>query len=245
MITLDPLLPCSSICMEFYQRYWLPLDSDFHYEKYPPAILFLDEFTDVSDYIAKISYNKRYGYRKCLKLGYFVEQFNWQSFIGDIVAINTSKEIRAGGKMKPSYLETVEEKGGYEIEWKTAPKIVCFKHFSADFGVFHEDLGHKQGEIEVDKRLLAYITVIVLGEYAMYSMIIGHGNCLKDEIMTLLHIKVFEFLKESTPVKYLEYHTFISGEKTPKGKYGLTDWKQYFLFRPEPCKWKYSRDHKF
>ncbi len=236
MLTLDPLLPCAPQCLDLYRHYYAPLESDFLHGKYYPAVIRLDDFKDMDDYISKISYNKRYGLKQGLKKGFYVDRFNWQSFIGDVVEINTSKEVRAGGKMRASYLETVEQRGGYLKEWKEAPVILCLNHCNPDFGLFRDEPGYKQGDVVTNKRLYAYIGLIVLGEYAIYSMILGHGDYLKDEIMTVLHIGVVKWIKENTKAKYLEYHTYVSGNQ------GLQDWKRYFLFKPEQCQWKYKQN---
>lgn len=238
-LELDPLLPCSLPCYQLYYQLWDALDKDFRIKNDDPAILFIDEFTDIDDYIKKISFNKRYGYKKALKLGYKCELYNWHSFIGDIVEINHSKAERCGKPMRGAYNDTIEDRGGYLKTWKEPPVIQCYNHFRADFGVFKDEPRYKQGEVVTNKRLYAYISLIVLGEYSIYSMIIGHGDFLKDEIMSVLHIGTLDFLMKNTKVKYIEYHTYKSGLQ------GLTDWKRYFLFRPQPCRWKHIITHRF
>jgi hypothetical protein len=239
MLDLDPLFPCTLPCHQLYYKYWHALDKDFRIANDDPAILFLSEFTGIEDYIRKISFNKRYGYKKAVKLGYYCERYNWYSFIGDIVDINRSKPVRCGKPMRGAYNDTLEDRGGYIKQWKEAPVIDCHTHFVADFGVFKDEPGYRQGEVVTNKRLYAYISLIVLGEYAIYSMIIGHGDYLKDDIMSVLHIGTLDYLMKNTKAKYLEYHTYKSGLQ------GLQDWKRYFLFRPQPCQWKYVLTHRF
>lgn len=232
MVALNPLLPCSDDCRAFYDRYKAPLAHDFIYENDLPAVIDLSLYRDMEDYITKISFNKRYGVKQARKKGYFVERFHWQSFIGDIVEVNTSKEVRAGGPMRPAYLETVDQRGGYLNEYRPPSPVVCHVHCYTDWGVFLSLPGHKQGEVTVDKKLVGYISAITIGEYSIYSMIIGHGDHLKNDIMALLHIEVMKWIWENTKTRYLEYGTVNSG------KQGLRDWKRYFLFTGKELKWQ-------
>jgi len=134
--------------------------------------------------------------------------------------------------MRPAYLMTVHEKGGYLSEYKEPAKIECIKHFGRNFGVFMDLPGHKQGNVVVNKKLLAYIGLIVMGDYSLYSMIIGHGDYLKHDIMALLHIETMRWVMQNTQAKYLEYGQVGSGTK------GLQDWKRYFLFKAMSLNWE-------
>jgi hypothetical protein len=168
--------------------------------------------------------------------GYLVEQINFSSFIGDIVEINTSKEVRSGGPMRKAYLETVEQRGGYLKAFKPPPPVLCYKHSYIDFGIFRYEPGRMQGDVVVDKRLYGYIGLICLGDYSLFSMIIGHGDFLKDDIMPLLAIEVIRYLKENTEAKYLEY----GQEKS--GAVGLQMWKKMMLFKPTKLIWTIGKE---
>jgi hypothetical protein len=231
---INPLLPCTPECTAYYNNMYETLDKMFQKGDFghPAAIIELGEFKDCEDYISKIHYNKRYGYKKALKLGYVFERSRNRKHIGDVVEINRSKAHRQGNPMREDYLKSVEEKGGFLKIPTDIPPIKCFTHFNSDFGVFKYIPGYMQGEIQVNKRMFAYNSVHVVGEYAFHSMIIGHGDYLKDDIMSLLHIGTIDFIMKSTKVKYFGYHIYNGG------KQGLQDWKRYMLFKPVICQWK-------
>lgn len=197
-----------------------------------PALILLDNYT-FDSYLAKIHSNKRYGYKKAKRLGYTVEPFNLKTFVPDMFEIDNSKEVRSGGRMIGGYLKTIEERGGYPVQYYPAPVPVCSKHYRQLWGCFLPLPGHKQGEVVTNKKLVAYISLVVIGELAIYSRIIGHGDYLKDDIMSLLHVETLKYLQGST--RYIMYGDMA--EQGVQQARGLYDWKKWFLFEIQPIKW--------
>ena len=233
MIYIDRKLPCGEYCQK--------LSSTMEMTQYTgddprwnPALILLDKYT-IEEYIAKIHSNKRYGYRKAQRLGYKIEPFNIKTFIPDMFEIDNSKPIRSGGRMYGGYLKTIKERGGYPQEYYPAPSPLCQKHFRQLWGCFIPQIGYKQGRIVTNKKLVAYISLVVIGELAIYSRILGHGEYLKDDIMSLLHIETLKYLKDS--VLYIMYGDMAS-EQVEQAK-GLYDWKRWFLFEIQQIKWKW------
>jgi hypothetical protein len=58
--------------------------------------------------------------------------------------------------------------------------------------------GYKQGSIEVNERLLAYISLRRCGDVALYSQIMGHGDYLNQGVLVLLHHEVIRWISENT-----------------------------------------------
>lgn len=169
--------------------------------------------------------------RKSSELGYFCKEFPRMLYIPDIVDINSSMPIRSGMPISAHYLKSIQELGGYPTSNITLAPPLCATHAQTHYGVFVPEPEHKQGEIKVDARLVGYIIMNRYGNFCNYSIIIGHGDHLKNYIMSLLHLYVMEdILSSGQPkhqgLKYLVYHKFIT--ENP----GLTFWKKKFGFIP-------------
>ncbi len=98
--------------------------------------------------------------------------------------------------MRGSYLRSVEEMGGaptraYEVVYPECPN-----HWSLQFGTFLPAPGHMQGSVEVNERLLAYISLRRCGDVALYSQIMGHGAFLDKGVLVLLHHEVIRWIGE-------------------------------------------------
>ncbi|GCE96464.1 sulfotransferase [Arthrospira platensis NIES-46] len=199
------------------------------------ACLNLKDYTTYEEYINHVK--KKYKgstirqATKSDKKGYVCKPFARKMFIPDLVEINHSKEFRCGKPMKDSYLKTVEEFGGYPTKeyFYTAPE--CTQHYDIWWGIFKSIPGHQQGDIITHEKLLAYIDLRRIGNFALYSYILGHGDYLKDGIVYRLHFAVIEWLLDSKNLysqnlNYLMYAGFY------QGGHGLEMWKKKTLFCP-------------
>ncbi|MDX1454550.1 MAG: hypothetical protein R3217_03755 [Gammaproteobacteria bacterium] len=169
--------------------------------------------------------------KKADKAGYYVKPFDRRMHIPDIVEINTSKEVRSGGKMKASYRRSIDEMGGAPSKHFETEMPSCPVHYDLWWGIFEKVDGYKQGDVVTNERLLAYIDLRRLGDYGLYSMIIGHGDYLKDGVVNRLHLGVMEWLLEAGNAcgegfKSLMYAGYYQGGD------GLRRWKKRFAFEP-------------
>jgi transcriptional antiterminator Rof (Rho-off) len=87
--------------------------------------------------------------------------------LDEIYAINTSMAVRQGREMSEGYREYPKAMTGGDR---------CDKHYDRWFGVF---------EVESD-RMVGYLVGNVVGRMGGISMILGHGDYLKDGIMYYL-----------------------------------------------------------
>ena len=159
---------------------------------------------DILDFVAWEAHIKTFGNgarlrqkRKALDLGCTVRPFPWKQFIPDVHAINHSKTTRSGGTMRGSYLRSVEEMGGAPTRAHEVVIPECPNHWSLQFGTFLPTPGHMQGSVEVNDRLLAYISLRRCGDVALYSQIMGHGDYLNQGVLVLLHHEVIRWIGEN------------------------------------------------
>ena len=148
--------------------------------------------------------------RKAIAKGYYVKPFAWRQFIPDIHAANHSKAIRSGGTMRGTYLNTIEEMGGAPVRPIALLPPKCTSHWAMAFGVFEKAEGHKQGAVQVDERLVGYISLRRTGDIALYAQILGHGEHLDNGILALLHHEVVRWAGANmsgltSGLKYLMY----------------------------------------
>ena len=172
--------------------------------------------------------------RECARaqrLGYYVKPFAYRQFIPDIFEIHQSKQMRQGRELVGRlYAQTIEEMGGaptvpVEIE---APD--CQQHYWQYWGVFLRVEGHKQGDVQTDEQLVAYIRLRRQGISAAYTLIMGHGDHLRHGIMYLLHYEIVaRLLQQRQPERprYIVYLHYTTGNNE-----GIDVWKQRALFKP-------------
>jgi hypothetical protein len=164
--------------------------------------------------------------------GFYVKRFHWNLFLPDIYEINTSMDTRSGGAMSASYRRTVEEMGGPPTAYREPTPPQCPLIWDQQFGAFRAEPGHRQGEVMVDERLVGYVALRRYGNFAMYSMILGHGDYLAEGVMVLLHLKIVRWLieKRTEPIAAGVRYLFYGGMQN--GTAGLFQWKRLAGFRP-------------
>lgn len=189
------------------------------------------EYDDYATKVKKRSESVIRDIRKAKKNGYYCKRFMKENFIPDFVEINHSKDMRSGGEMRGQYRLTVEEVGGAPKEWKELCEPDCPVHGNIFWGVFKEIGEYRQGDVVTNEKLVAYIKFNRLGNWAVYGMILGHGEHLRYGIMHLLHFHIMEWItihRESDCIglEYLMYAGWKSGGE------GLQNWKKRLFFEP-------------
>ena len=158
--------------------------------------------------------------KKCERAGFFIKEINYRTYITEVSEINRSKPIRCGRKMSPDYMKTVEQLGGQYTVKHPPETPPCKFHRGIFYGCFSNEPGFWG-----DGKLVAYIGINLFGNFANYSMIIGHGDYLKKGIMQFLHLQVLELLKANGFSRYVIYYLYFSGEEN------LISWKRRAGFR--------------
>lgn len=212
-----------------------PIGSDYKLAYFPMMI----DLAAYPDWPSFETYIKGFGKgqrprmaRKAEQNGFYVKPFNWNLFLPDVYDINTSKEVRSGGRMRESYRTTVEEMGGMPTAYLEPAPPQCPLMWPQEFGVFRAEPGRRQGSVVVDERLVGYISLTRYGNFVIYGMILGHGDYLADGVMVLLHLKIVRWLIEqrSQPLAAGVRYLFYGGMQS--GGAGLFQWKRLAGFRP-------------
>lgn len=168
--------------------------------------------------------------KKCDRAGFVCDRFAWRNHVPDVVAINQSMEVRSGGEMRDAYRRTIDDMGGVPKRLHAATPPECLLHGMWDWGVFETRLGYRQGEVEVDRRLLAYIRFKRQGSLGIYTQILGHGDHLGDGIMFRLHYAIMEWIASSP--EQLPGLTHVLYGAISDGNDGLKMWKKRCGFVP-------------
>lgn len=189
---LDPVLKSAGID---------PADAGYRTTKYPLAVLTLPtsltEFLGRHDKLAKMV-------KLAKKRGYRLSMFDYDAYLDDIYAINTSKSERQGRPMAQSY-QSYPTKRGRSANYVAAASVQCL-------GVFK------------DGRLYAYCVFENCGEMSFVNMLLGHGEHLADGIMYLLFLGLVQYGMQIDGLRYFNYLTLHSS--TP----GLDDFKRQVGF---------------
>lgn len=143
-----------------------------------------------------------------LRLGYRLELVDRHDYEDDIYRINTSKAERQGRPMSD----------GYREQPKFGPNPVrCSRHHVYTYGVL---TGH---------RLVAYLWLYRVGELALVSSILGHGEHLRGNVMYALAVGAIEH--QSGLGGTMVYNKWASGTE------GLVYYKTRLGFVPSLVEW--------
>lgn len=212
-----------------------PDDTDGAPRRYTPMLLPMAEAWDFDAWEQAVKSlsggNRLREKRKAIELGYTVRPFEYAQYVPDIHEINHSKEVRSGGPMRGSYQLSVAEMGGPPTRLHPLRMPTCPHHWGLMFGVFRAVPGRAQGDVVVDDQLVGYISLRRVGEVAMYSQILGHGEYLHDFVLVLLHHEVVRWLASEREgfARDLEYVMYGGAES---GGEPLLQWKRRAGFRP-------------
>jgi hypothetical protein len=147
------------------------------------ALMDLDDFTDVDDYLAKTRFVRKRA-RRCSKLGYTVDVFDAVERQADMLAIHSSLPERQGRPIDPEYLDpNAVAKRGPNVEY---------------LGVWFEGA------------VVAYCRLDYVGDISGMGRVMGHGEHLDNGVMSLLMAGIVEHVKAHRPQShYLFYDTFF------------------------------------
>ncbi len=212
--------------------------------RYRCAVIDLDTFSTYEDYEALVKKSSNGNRIRLVKSaankGYFAEPFSWKLHLPDIYSINTSTDVRSGGVLRDSAKRTVEEMGGYPQTMIPLSTPKCTNHWSIPWGVFIAEDGYRQGDVTVDKQLLGYISLKRYGDAALYSLIMGHYDYLKDGVMIFLHHMVMRWLlrREDVNAQGIRYVMYGGMDQ---GTEGLVKWKSREGFFPANVTMSFGR----
>jgi len=201
--------------------------------RWTPVAIDLREYPDYESWERPVK--KRYDRvrmkNRSVRGGFVVHPYHHKLHIPDIYEIHHSTEIRSGGKMRGDYLAGIEEMGGAPTaHYKLSPPP-CPLHWSMSFGVFEPKQSHQQGEIVTDEKLVGYINLRRIGDVALYSRIMGHGDYLNEGVMYHLHFDIVKWLMDpenalADGLKFLMYGGIGNGGPN------LWQWKRTAGFKP-------------
>ena len=143
------------------------------------------------------------------RLGYGFDRIDQSRFNDDIYEINISLERRQGRPMAD----------GYRVKHYRGPLPVypCERHRIHTYGVLEQET------------LRAYLTLYRVGDLALVSMILGHGDHLRNDIMYLLAAGMIE--AHAGEACWFYYNRHDSGTE------GLVYYKERVGFRAEDIEW--------
>lgn len=203
--------------------------------RFTPMLIDLEEFPSFEQWEAHI---KRFSKgarlrqkRKANDAGYYTKEYPHRLHLPDVYDINTSMAERSGGPIRSNLTRSLDEMGGAPDRRFEIPAVACPRHWRKTFGVFVPDPGHKQGDIEVDERLVGYFSVQRCGEFAVYNQIIGHGDHIPKGILTLLHHDVVQHLYDSEVGRSSDLRYVMYGG-VQNGGNGLYQFKRQAGFKP-------------
>lgn len=159
--------------------------------------------------------------RKARAAGYSAAEMVRANYAADIEAIHRSLPERQGKPMRDAYLKPLPRPSS----WLPVRAPTCPKHWVCDFGIFAPT------EPTAPRRCRAYITVQRVGALALYSMIIGHGDALRDGVMGALHAHVVSALLDRARPASIGLAGIMYAGAT-QGTDGLQHWKRKALFVP-------------
>lgn len=185
---------CSPACDAWVAR-WAAWFATRFVEAPPAMIVELDP----DRYLTLIGTKSRNMLRKADAAGLTFGGFDWNERLDELYAINTSKPIRSGRPMRPSYLQRPQPRSS---------SSTCSAHRSVYLGGF-DDAGE----------LRAYVVLALAGELAIVNTILGHGDYLTLGIMNGLVREIVRAARETDRVTAINYLSLT-------GPHGLVRFKR-------------------
>lgn len=149
---------------------------------------------------------------RALTLGYRCQIVRALNYLDDIMTVNESLQERQGRAMAQPYFDRDEVRA--HCEW------------AGDIYAVLDQRGH----------LKSYAHVVVVGEVAVLTRLLGHGDELEQGVMYLCLTEIVRAMSErkrhgGSP-RWLMYDTFFGAEP------GLRYFKERLGFRPYRVRWK-------
>ncbi|NDH65977.1 MAG: hypothetical protein EBY26_06365, partial [Microbacteriaceae bacterium] len=192
---------CGATCKGFMDSLPKVFENYFYLEhnkgqdeppRFTPMMIDLEPIDDFNSWIYSRPATYRHQFQKSERAGFDFEPYNVKNHVPDIFEINNSKEVRSGGAIRSNLTKSIEEMGGAPTALASVAKLMCPKHWRQSFGVFVPVEGYMQGELELGKKLIAYISVVRYGEFALFAQIMGHGGYLAEGVVNFVAQKVVE-----------------------------------------------------
>lgn len=198
------------------------------------AIIDLKRFSGHQGFLRQLRKQSGNFYRdanKARRQGYTTQPFEYRNHTPDICEIRKSLKTRAFGPVIDAFILTIDALGGAPTILAPIERPQCPRHWELFFGVFLDQPGYRQGEITLNKRMVAYARLHRIGNTVRYAEFIGHGDHMRHGVMMLLHIQLLEWLLDNdNPLAHgVEFITYGAIEQ---GNNGLFFWKRKALFTP-------------
>jgi hypothetical protein len=152
----------------------------------------LETVGDFTEWIYSRPATYRHQFQKSERAGYVFDRINLKNHTADVYEINTSKDVRSGGEIRANLTKSVESLGGLPTRMLEPVTPKCERHWRQVFGVFATDEQHRQGDLVVGRRLLAYLSVIRFGEFATFAQVMGHADHLAEGVVNFVSQKFVE-----------------------------------------------------
>ncbi len=196
-----------------------------------PALMPVESIADFQSYYNRLRSNARRDARLAERAGYYCRAMMPENHPVDMVEIVHSMPNRQGRPMRDTVSGLFPNGALHPQVWADVSPIRTPHLYWRSFGLFSTCPGHRQGELTVNEKLLAFITLSRKGDMAFYSMIMGHRDFLKYGIMQALHLHVMKWLLQRDEeakrgIKYLMYSSWSDV------KAGMRLWKQRAGFAP-------------
>ena len=231
---------CGAACKGFIDSLARVFDSYFYLQhkvdqttppRFTPMMIDLEPVEDFNAWIYSRPATYRHQFQKSERSEFIFEQYNAKNHVPDVYEINNSKEVRSGGAIRSNLTKSIEEMGGAPTSISPLPNLACLKHWRQTFGVFIPVDGYKQGDLEIGKKMIAYISVVRYGEYALFAQIMGHGDYLAQGVVNFVAQKVVE-ASLTAPWGKASGLRFIMYGGAQNGGEGLYNFKRRSGFKP-------------
>jgi hypothetical protein len=206
-VTIDARLPCDfAYCADHTERLFTQLDVPRYSEG--ASVLAVPE--TAAQWRAEHRTARKRAWR-AERLGYRFAEVDNSLHSDDIFVINTSLTERQGRPMAAGYMKNRQHAPLSEDQKR------CPHHRSHTYGVLEQHT------------LVAYLTLHRAGDLAMVSMILGHGDHLRNDIMYLLAAGMVE--EQSGRGGWFYYNLHSSGTD------GLRYYKERIGFHAADIAW--------
>ena len=193
---------CTADCLKLVQSTTTAFENYFYQAhrsktqveppRFTPMMIDLENVADFTEWIYSRPATYRHQFQKSERAGYIFDRVNLKNHTADVYEINTSKEVRSGGAIRSNLTKSIEELGGLPTRMIEPATPNCDRHWRQVFGVFATDENHRQGDLVVGRRLLAYLSVVRFGEFATFAQIMGHAENLDEGVVNFVAQKFVE-----------------------------------------------------
>jgi hypothetical protein len=199
--------------------------------RFTPMFIDLETIQDFNSWLYSRPATYRHQFQKSERADFSFEPYNRKNHVPDIFEINTSKVDRSGGPIRATLTRSVEEMGGAATTLMPLDSLTCMHHWRQTLGVFNATEGYLQGDLDVGKKMVAYITVVRHGEFAIVTQIMGHGDYLAKGVV---NFALQKFVEASLAEQWGKHSglRFIMYGGVQNGGEGLYNFKRRSGFAP-------------